>query len=212
MKTSDFIQALSADRTPPGMSLAGRYGLALAVGAAMSFVIFMSLVGPRADIASAIHTIRFDLKFVVTIALLLPAALLGLRLLRPQASAGALAFALALPALVLACAVVVEMTVLPSNLWMATLVGDNSAHCLRVIPLLSIAPLAALLFAMRGGAPRFPALSGALAGAAAAGIAATFYASNCTDDSPLFVATWYPLAALIVIAAGAIAGHRVLRW
>ena len=52
-----------------------------------------------------------------------------------------------------------------------------------------------------------PALSGALAGASAAGIAATFYASNCTDDSPLFVATWYPSATLIVVSVGAVAGR-----
>jgi hypothetical protein len=37
-------------------------------------------------------------------------------------------------------------------------------------------------------------LAGAIAGLAASGIAATFYATNCTDDSPLFVITWYPLA------------------
>jgi hypothetical protein len=51
-----------------------------------------------------------------------------------------------------------------------------------------------------------------LAGAAAAGIAATLYASNCPDDSPLFVASWYPLATLLVVAIGAVAGDRLLRW
>ena len=65
---------------------------------------------------------------------------------------------------------------------------------------------------MREGAPQYPALSGALAGAAAAGVAATIYASNCTDDSPLFVASWYPLATLVVVAAGALAGRRFLQW
>ena len=80
-------------------------------------------------------------------------------------------------------------------------------HCLTLIPLLSIPPLAALIIAMREGAPRHPALTGALAGAAAAGVAATIYATNCTDDSPLFVASWYPLATLIVVAAGALAGR-----
>jgi hypothetical protein len=85
-------------------------------------------------------------------------------------------------------------------------------HCLTIIPLLSIAPLAALLFAMRDGAPQHPGVAGALAGAAAAGIAATLYASNCPDDSPLFVASWYPLATLIVVAVGAVAGGRLLRW
>ena len=77
---------------------------------------------------------------------------------------------------------------------------------------MSIAPLAALIFALREGAPAHPAWTGALAGAAAAGVAATIYATNCTDDSPLFVASWYPLATLIVVAAGALAGRRFLAW
>jgi len=73
-------------------------------------------------------------------------------------------------------------------------------------------PLAALIFVLREGAPRRPALTGALAGAAAAGVAATIYATNCADDSPLFVASWYPLATLVVVAAGALAGRQFLRW
>jgi hypothetical protein len=55
-------------------------------------------------------------------------------------------------------------------------------------------------------------LAGAVAGLAASGIAATFYASNCTDDSPLFVLLWYPIAIAIVTAVGYILGKRLLRW
>ena len=43
-------------------------------------------------------------------------------------------------------------------------------------------------------------------------IAATFYASNCPDDSGLFVATWYPLATGIVVLAGYLIGSRSLKW
>jgi hypothetical protein len=45
-----------------------------------------------------------------------------------------------------------------------------------------------------------------------AGIAATLYASHCTDDSPLFVATWYPIGFVLMAALGALIGSRVLRW
>jgi len=45
-----------------------------------------------------------------------------------------------------------------------------------------------------------------------AGLAATLYAAHCTDDSPMFVATWYSLAAVIVAAIGAFAGSRVLKF
>ena len=114
--------------------------------------------------------------------------------------------------LLLGGAIVVELLVVPSDLWGIRLVGINAVHCLTLIPVLSIAPLMALIYAMRAGAPENPTVAGALAGAAAAGIAATIYATNCTDDSPLFVASWYPLATLIVVVAGALAGTRLLRW
>ena len=107
---------------------------------------------------------------------------------------------------------IVELVVMPADLWMTRLVGTNALHCLTLIPLMSIPPLAALIVAMRAGAPSYPALTGALAGAAAAGVAATIYATNCTDDSPLFVASWYPLATLVVVAAGALAGRKWLQW
>jgi hypothetical protein len=51
-----------------------------------------------------------------------------------------------------------------------------------------------------------------MAGAAAAGVGALVYASSCPDDSPLFVATWYPLATLICMGVGALAGRRFLAW
>jgi hypothetical protein len=212
MKTSDLIAALAADAASPAPPLGRRIALAVGVGALVSFALFMTAVGLRPDIAAAAHTVRFDLKFVDTLALLLPSALLCLRLSRPDASPGALAAWLAAPLLLLAGAVATELVIVPPSLWMTRLVGTNWLHCLTEIPWLSIAPLAALIVALRAGAPRHPALTGALAGAASAGIAATVYAMRCTDDSPLFVATWYPLATLIVVAAGALAGRQFLRW
>jgi hypothetical protein len=43
-------------------------------------------------------------------------------------------------------------------------------------------------------------------------VGATLYASHCTDDSPLFVATWYSIATALVAAIGALAGSRMLRF
>ena len=212
MKTADLISALAAEPPPPPLRLGRRVALALVVGAAISAALFMTALGPRHDFAAAAHTMRFDLKFVDTLALLLPSALLAIRLLRPEARPGALVAALVAPFVLLGGAVIVELVVTPSELWMTRLVGTNALHCLTLIPLMSIPPLAALIAAMRAGAPSHPALTGALAGAAAAGAAATIYATNCTDDSPLFVASWYPLATLIVVAAGALAGRKWLQW
>jgi hypothetical protein len=35
-------------------------------------------------------------------------------------------------------------------------------------------------------------------------------AANCTDDSALFVITWYPIATLIVTTAGYLVGRKLL--
>ena len=45
-----------------------------------------------------------------------------------------------------------------------------------------------------------------------AGVGALLYATHCPDDSPLFVAIWYGSATAIVVAIGALAGARLLRW
>ena len=102
---------------------------------------------------------------------------------------------------------------LPQRLpMMARLVGSNSRVCMTAIPLLSLPLLSAALIGLRHGAPTRPAVAGAVAGLLSAGLAATLYASHCTDDSPLFVATWYTFATLLVTAIGALAGSKVLRF
>jgi hypothetical protein len=46
----------------------------------------------------------------------------------------------------------------------------------------------------------------------AGGIAATFYAAQCTDDSPLFVATWYTIAIAGLALIGAATADRFAHW
>ena len=102
---------------------------------------------------------------------------------------------------------------MPQRLPMMTrLVGSNSRLCMTAIPLMSLPLLVAALIGLRHGAPTRPAVAGAIAGLLSAGLAATLYASHCTDDSPLFVATWYTIATALVTAIGALAGSRVLRF
>ena len=105
-----------------------------------------------------------------------------------------------------------DLAVVPAADWGTRMIGKNHWHCLALTPFLSIAPLVAALLAARHGATTRPALTGAVAGLAAAGVGATLYAMNCTDDSPLFVAVWYPLAVAIVAGLGALAGRRWLAW
>ena len=212
MRTSELIAALAADPVPEPIRLGRRVAAALALGFVVSLAIYALMMGPRPDIAEAAQTVRFKLKFVDAFAFALPTLLLMLRLGRPDAKPKTLAIWLVAPLILLLGAAVVELLVVPQSEWLARLVGTHSRFCVRMIPTLAAPMLVALIIAMRAGAPMHPALTGALAGAASAGVAALLYASHCPDDSPLFVATWYPLATLICVGVGALAGRRFLAW
>jgi hypothetical protein len=161
---------------------------------------------------TAVHNPFFDFKFVETLALASSAIAVSLHLSRPEASLHGWAWLLLIPAGLLAIGIGSEM-MMPQRLPVMTrLVGSNSRVCMTAIPLLSLPLLAAALIGLRHGAPTRPAIAGAIAGLLSAGLAATLYASHCTDDSPLFVATWYTIATALVAAIGALAGSRVLRF
>jgi hypothetical protein len=212
VRTSEFIAALSADPVPEPIRLGRRVAAAIVIGLVGSVALYVLLLGPRPDIAAACDTMRFWLKFIDSFAFALPTLLLTLRLARPDAKPRALALWLIAPFILLAAGVVVELLVVPQGEWMSRLMGTTALHCTITIPLLAAPVLAALIVALRAGAPLHPGLTGALAGAAAAGVGALVYASSCPGDSPLFVATWYPLATLICMGVGALAGRRFLAW
>jgi hypothetical protein len=212
MNTDQLIRTLAADNAhrtrPVGFVLA----LALLSAAPVSVAMFFAGLGVRPDVMTAMHNPFFDLKFAVTLALALSAMTVSLHLSRPEASLRGWAWLLLIPAGLLVGGIASEM-MLPQRLPMMTrLVGNNAPVCMTAIPLMSLPLLAAALIGLRHGAPTRPAVAGAIAGLMSAGLAATLYASHCTDDSPLFVATWYPIAATTVAAIGAVAGAKVLRF
>jgi hypothetical protein len=211
MKTKDLVEALVADRATDGRSLRFALAGALALGVLVSLVFFLIGLGVRADIKPALATWRFDLKVGLVLLALLLAFGLCIALSRPVTSGHPGRHLLPLLALAV-LAIAIELLVLPSALWANRLIGSNALICLVAIPTLAIAPLAAVLMVLRAGAPASPALAGAAAGFLAATAGAALYAFHCFDDSPLFVVTWYTLAAVLVVAIGAVAGHRLLRW
>jgi hypothetical protein len=212
METEQLIRTLAADNLhrarPVGLVLA----LALLAAAPVSMVMFLTEFGVRPDVMTAMHNPFFDLKFVVTLALATSAIVVSLHLSRPEASLKGWAWLLLIPAGILIAGIASEM-MMPQRLPMMTrLIGSNSRVCMTAIPLMSLPLLAAALIGLRHGAPTRPAVAGAIAGLLSAGLAATLYASHCTDDSPLFVTTWYTISTALVTAIGALVGPRVLRF
>ena len=212
MDTDQLIRTLAADNSyrprPVGFVLA----LMLLAAAPVSLLMFFSMLGVRPDVMTAMHNPLFDLKFAVTLALAAAGIATSLHLSRPEVSLAGFGWLFVIPAGLLAAGIAGE-AMMPQRLPMMTrLVGSNSRVCMTAITLMSLPLLAASILGLRHGAPTRPALAGAVAGLMSAGLAATFYASHCTDDSPLFVMTWYTLAAALVTAIGALAGVRFLRF
>jgi len=211
MKTEQLVEALVADRAAARKPISVALALGLGLGGMVSLVLFLVELGVRSDIGPALATWRFDLKVGMVLVTLVLAFALCLECMRPDAPGRPVRRLLPLAVLVIG-AVAVELLAAPQVTWGTRLVGTNSLVCLSAIPLLSIVPLAAALAIMRRGAPSSPTLAGGAAGLLAAASGAMLYAFHCFDDSPLFVVTWYSLAAVPIVLLGALAGRQMLRW
>ena len=91
-------------------------------------------------------------------------------------------------------------------------VGKTLTTCLVTIPLLSILPVTAIMWALRQGATTARVLAGFVAGLGGAGLSAAIYALHCTEDSPLFYVPWYGLGIAGVTLVSTVIGSRLLRW
>lgn len=212
MDTDRLLLALAADNDhrpqPVRTQLAVALLIALPVAAAMMLV----TIGLRPDFMAAMRNPFFDLKFVITLALAIPAIVISVHLSRPEAVLGRWVWMLLLAPFILVGAIVAEMMMPHRSPMMTRMMGKGAMLCTAAISLLSLPILGAALWALRQGATARPAFVGALAGLMSSGLAATVYATHCTDDSPLFVAVWYTIATAAVTALGAFAGARVLRY
>lgn len=212
MKTDDLIKALAADAPTRHWPLGQAFAFALVAGLAVSIAFFQYRLGVRGNAFESLSTIRFPFKFIVTLALALPAIVATYRLSRPNGDIGNLSLALLAAPVLLAAGVALELINVPADLWKTRLIGQNSAPCMYLIPIMALGPLAGILAVLRYGAVTQPRLAALSAGLAAAGIGATLYASHCPDDSPLFVATWYTIATAIVVGISLLIAPRLMRW
>jgi len=212
METRDLIAALSADAGRRRAPLTRQLILLLMLAVAAAALVFLATIGPRDDIGAAAQTVRFNYKFVVTLGLLGSTLWLFERGLRPGALRAADLWVLLVAPVLLGAAVIVELLVLPAQVWGQTMIGSNALVCLTYIPVIGLLPLGMTLVALRSGAPTRPGLMGALGGLVSGGLAATLYAMHCPDDSALFVVLWYPLAIAMLTFAGSVLGRLVTRW
>lgn len=211
MRTDDMIDALVQDlpnQPKPVSTILLRWWPA---AAALTGAGFLTLTGVRPDLVTA-GLAPTLLKLMLGALIALSAISGALDLSRPEAQASAASKWLL--AVVGFLGLVVATDLLRHGLdgWWARLFGKGIVTCLTLVPALAALPLIACLTILRRGATSEPMVAGALAGLASAGLAILAYGLFCNEDSPLFIATWYSLAALIVGLAGAALGRAMLRW
>lgn len=207
--TDDLIRRLSASPPPAPLSAQAAL-LPILAGLALSLGLFLSLAGPRADLAQAVARPEVAAKILLPLALAVAALGVAWRSARPaQALRPAL---LALPVAVALGLFMLHLVQTPPGRIASDILGHSAAACLLAITALSVPAIVAGLAVFRRGAALRPAVTGGLIGLAASGGAAAGYALYCTEDSPLFFTVWYGLAIVICTGLGALAGRRLLRW
>jgi hypothetical protein len=213
MRTDDLIHELAGDVKPVGLgAVAGRLALGLGGGALVSTLVMLTWIGPRPDLAQALGTSMFWVKFGYAAAAGLILAIATSRLARPGARLGGLAVAIALPFVAMGAMGAMRLALAAREAWHALLMGDSSHDCPWRIFVIGLPLLAGALWAVRGLAPTRLTLAGFLAGGTAGALGALIYGFHCPETAAPFVAIWYTLGMALVAALGGALGVRLLRW
>jgi hypothetical protein len=216
VKTDHLIDLLSSNAEPVGrVHFRRTLFVAMLAGAAGAFTLMLATLGPRTDLDSTIHLAWTAVKLLFAISVMATAAPLLLKSMRPGLEREihpALLWTPFFAAIVAALAMLlfVRPQTWSEMLWGATYVSP--ARCLLCIVFFSVAPFAALIWAIRQGAPTRLNLTGAIAGVVAGGLGAFAYAFACRSDTIPFIAVFYGAAIALCAFLGAQLGPRLLRW
>lgn len=213
MKTDDLIAMMATDAKRPvsPFPVTRRLGVAALLGAMIAFAVLIPWLGVR-EMSEAIASPSFWMKTLYTAALAGSGFLIAERLSRPgtRATSGIIAL-IAVFAIMLGIAAL-QLLSTPAEAVRDTLLGSTWDRCPWRIVALAIPGIGLSILAMRRLAPTRPALAGAGAGLFVGGIAATVYGLHCAETSAAFTVIWYTGGVVLSMAAGAIAGWRLLRW
>jgi hypothetical protein len=211
MKTDDLLDLLARNAGPaPEAAVARRFVPVLLLGLLASSVLALWRFGPIptpmwADIAPW-------LKLGYTLALAAAGWLLVERLARPGARPAAGVRTLAGVLLAMAALAAATLLATPAEQRMRDWMGHSWSSCPWNVAWISVPALALALWALRGLAPTRPRAAGAAAGLLSGALGAAGYSLVCTELAASFVATWYTLGIVGVVALGALLGPRLLRW
>src|SRR5215472_10708302 len=164
----------------------------------------LTTVGLRSQASDKLDPGYLVLKLLFTISLVGLGALLLTRLIRPGQSGRKQSTLVVLPFLMIAGAGIIALAFGEPMAWGRMLFGMHWITCLLCIPLFAVVPFAALIWALRQGAPTNLRRAGAIAGLVAGALGAVAYAFHCPDDSIPFIALWYGAMVGLCALIGAI--------
>lgn len=213
MKTDQLIDMLSTNIEPVKEGRLKRSLVwALVVGGAAAFCLMLTTVGLRTGVTEGFVPGYLTIKLLFTLSLIGMGATLLERLMHPGQDGRKLFAFVFLPFFIVVCAGVASMVFGQPMAWGRMMFGMHWATCLLCIPLFAVVPFAALIWALRNGAPTNLTRTGAIAGLVAGALGATAYAFHCPDDSVPFIAIWYGTLVALCGLVGAIFGPWFLRW
>ena len=213
MKTDDLIQLLARQPDALPKTRPGRDALlAATAGVVAAFLLMALLLGPRPDLAEAVASPLFGQKIGALALLAVVAGVAAYRSGLPGRSLRSTErLRWAAPAwLVVATAVTVAAA--PASERFALFLSPTILLCLTMVPLLSVLPAVALVWALRRAAPTDPALAARAVGWTAGAIGAFAYAFHCQADQPGYVLVWYGLAVAVTVVLSQAIATRWLRW
>lgn len=213
MKTEDLIGMLAtgAGAVAPH-AVASRYAQALSAGTLTAILLMAAVLGPRPDLAAAVHLPMFWIKLFFVAALAWASLLAASRLSRPGAMLAWVPAALAIPVVAMWLLAGIVLARAESGQRAALFFGDTWNSCPWLIAMLSAPVFVAVIWAMKGLAPTRVHLAGAAAGLLSGGVGTLVYCLHCPEIEAPFIGFWYLLGMAIPTALGAASGPRLLRW
>jgi hypothetical protein len=216
VNTDRLIDLLTANVEPVGHVRLGKtLLLAMLAGIAAALILMLATVGPRPDLDSAVHLGWTAAKLLFAVSVISTAAPALLRSMRPGLEKDTHPGIIFLPLLTAIGVALAMLLFVTPQTWSAMLRGATSVspeRCLLCIILFAVVPFAALIWAIRQGAPTRLSLSGAIAGVIAGGLGAAAYAFSCSSDTIPFIAVCYGAAIALCALIGAQLGPRLFRW
>lgn len=213
MKTDRLIEILSTNVEPvkPGR-VSWMLVWALAVGGLAAFGVMLTTIGLRTNAGDWTHLAFLALKLLFTLSVVGAGAAFLMKSMRPGQTSGKPFAFVFLPFLAFGSAAIVALSAERPAAWEGMVLGAQWSTALVCVPLFAIIPMAALIWALRKGAPTNLTRTGAIAGLVAGALGAAAYALYCPSDSLPFIAICYGSAMLLTAFSGALLGRWLLRW